>query len=133
MKEQKIKPIYLRNPFFRVFFQWAGSLRWTFLTYLANFSFCLVMFMIMEKISFLDSLWFCTVSWFTVGYGDMVPQTTDGKIFAIYAIISAHILVILVTANFVTKLAKARDYNSEQDRDHALENQEEVNVAAIMS
>lgn len=89
--------------------------------------------MIMEDMSFLDSLWFCTVSWFTVGYGDMVPQTDEGKLFAIYAIISAHILVILVTANFVTKLARARAYNSRYDRESALENQEEVDVTAIMS
>lgn len=127
------QPIYLRNPLTRLFFRWAGSLRWTFLTYILNFGLCLVVFMIMEDMTFLDSLWFCTVSWFTVGYGDMVPQTDAGKIFAIYAIISAHILVILVTANFVTKLARARAYNSQYDRESALENQEEVDVTSIMS
>lgn len=133
MTKTRQQPVYLRNPFLKTFFRWAGSLRLTFAAYLLNFSFCLVVFMMMEGISFLDSLWFCTVSWFTVGYGDMVPQTTNGKIFAIYAIISAHVLVILVTANFVTKLAQARNYNNRFERKNAMKNQEEVNVATIVS
>lgn len=36
-----------------------------------------------EKINFLDSLWMTVITILTVGYGDIVPHTVEGKLFAI--------------------------------------------------
>lgn len=64
--------------------------------------------MLIEKSSLGDALWWCTVTWFTVGYGDSVPLTGYGRVFGIFAIISSHVLIILVTANFISKLSQYR-------------------------
>jgi len=44
-------------------------------------------FMIIEKLSFIDSLYFTIVTMSTVGYGDIHPTTTAGKLFGIVLII----------------------------------------------
>jgi voltage-gated potassium channel Kch len=41
-----------------------------------------------EGLSYVDSLYFTTVTVTTVGYGDFVPLTTNGKIFTIFFSIS---------------------------------------------
>ena len=74
--------------------------------YVADYILCVFIFMFLESKSLLDAIWWCTVTWFTVGYGDMYPLTTPGRVFAIYAIVSSHILIVLVTANFVAKLSQ---------------------------
>jgi hypothetical protein len=48
--------------------------------------------MLIEKASLGDALWWCTVTWFTVGYGDSVPLTGWGRVFGIYAIVN-HVTV----------------------------------------
>jgi voltage-gated potassium channel len=44
-------------------------------------------FMWLEKLSFLDALYFTVVTIATVGYGDISPTTAGGKILAIFVII----------------------------------------------
>ncbi|MBP7857966.1 ion transporter, partial [Candidatus Saccharibacteria bacterium] len=55
-----------------------------------------------------DALWWCTVTWFTVGYGDLYPLTGYGRLFGMYVIISSHIFIVLLTANVVAKLSQYR-------------------------
>ncbi|WP_335871415.1 potassium channel family protein [Bacillus sp. 2205SS5-2] len=43
-------------------------------------------FMYFEQLSFFDSLWLTMVTVLTVGYGDQIPQTFQGKIFALVII-----------------------------------------------
>ena len=77
--------------------------------YVANFLFCTVVYMIAEHVSLLDALWWCTQTWFTVGYGDHIPGSLEGKLFTIYTIVSSHILIVLITANFVILLSRYRN------------------------
>jgi voltage-gated potassium channel len=54
-------------------------------------------FMIIEDLSFLDALYFTIVTISTVGYGDVAPTATGGKIFSI-------IIIIIGIGTFLTLL-----------------------------
>lgn len=45
-------------------------------------------YMVIERMTFMDALWETVVTLATVGYGDIVPRTTPGRIFTIFLIIS---------------------------------------------
>jgi voltage-gated potassium channel Kch len=53
-----------------------------------------------EGWSYFDSLWFSVVSLATVGYGDMVPHTVEGKTFTMFFIF-AGVTVFVRTAQLV--------------------------------
>lgn len=102
--------------------------------YIGNFIFCTWAFTLWEKKSILDAIWWCTVTWFTVGYGDLYPTTPKGKLFTVFAIVSSHALIILLTANFITHLSHARVRQTLCDRcENELDDEEETDVAAIIS
>jgi voltage-gated potassium channel len=46
-----------------------------------------------------DGIWWAWVSVTTVGYGDIVPVTTEGRIFAVLLILTGIVMISLVTAN----------------------------------
>ena len=113
---------------------YAGNFWLVLALYIGNFIFCTWAFMLWEKKSVLDAVWWCTVTWFTVGYGDLYPSTEKGKLFTIMAIISSHILIILLTANFITHLAHARTKQQICERcESELSDEESVDVASIVS
>lgn len=51
-----------------------------------------------EKFSWVDSFYFTIITLTTVGYGDLSPQTTAGKVFTmVYLLVGIGILVALIT------------------------------------
>ena len=86
-----------------------SSTRRIALLYVGNVLFCLIVYMLAEHVSFLEAMWWCTQTWFTVGYGDHIPFSLEGKVFTIYTIVSSHILIVLLTANFVVMLSRYRN------------------------
>lgn len=88
--------------------KFASHTKLTASLYILDFVLCTYVFMLIEHRSLLDSIWWCTVTWFTVGYGDLYSLTEHGRIFSMFAIISSHVLIVLVTANFVAKLSQHR-------------------------
>lgn len=60
-----------------------------------------------EKLSIIDSVYLATMTITTVGYGDYVPKTNEGKIFTIfYSIIGIGIAlyaITLIANNFVIR------------------------------
>ena len=64
-------------------------------------------FMITEKLSFINALYFTIVTVSTVGYGDIHPMTTAGKIFGII-IITTGIGTFLTIVTSLTQLLVAR-------------------------
>lgn len=55
-----------------------------------------------EKLNWLDSFYFCTITLTTVGYGDIVPTTDAGKLFTIFYVILG-IGIIATFANLIIK------------------------------
>ncbi len=54
-------------------------------------------FMHLEKVPFIDALYFSVVSLLTVGYGDITPHTTPGKIFVmVYLVTGIGIMAVFV-------------------------------------
>lgn len=86
--------------------KFASHTKLTASLYLLDYVLCTIGYMLLEKSTLGDALWWCTVTWFTVGYGDTIPLTGFGRLFGIFAIVSSHLLIILVTANFVAKLTQ---------------------------
>jgi len=65
-----------------------------------------VFYVFMEKWSWIDSLYFCVITLTTVGYGDIVPVTDEGKLFTIFF----SLFGIGVLFGFLHYLAKAQQH-----------------------
>jgi voltage-gated potassium channel Kch len=63
-----------------------------------------IFYSLTEGWSILDSLYFCVVTLATVGYGDLAPTTTAGRVFAIFYILFG----LSMLASFVNLMAKDR-------------------------
>lgn len=68
---------------------------------------------VVEKFSWIDSLYFCVITLTTVGYGDFSPQTDLGKLFTV-----VYVLVgIGIITTFITTMAKRQRQRIEK-RNH---------------
>jgi hypothetical protein len=62
---------------------------------------------IVEKLNWVDAVYFCTITLTTIGYGDIVPHTNAGKLFtAAYALMG--IGIIATFANILVRGAGLR-------------------------
>ncbi|MDG6777757.1 ion channel [Thiomicrorhabdus sp. zzn3] len=57
------------------------------------------LFAYLEDRDFVDGIWYAIVTVTTVGYGDVVPQTENGRLFGTALILFGVVLFSLVTAN----------------------------------
>lgn len=71
-----------------------------------------------EDMSWIDAFYFCVVTLTTVGYGDLTPETTAGKLFTVIYIV----LGIGLFAAFFTELAQAviEDRQQRQEDEQAV-------------
>ena len=71
-----------------------------------------VFYRFVEDLRWIDSLYFSVISLTTVGYGDIAPTTTPGKIFTmVYVVVGIGIFVALVTeiAGHLIEARKQKD------------------------
>ena len=64
-----------------------------------------------------DALWWAIVTVTTVGYGDLVPVTEDGRLLASVLITVGVALVSVLTSYFTTRFIARRDPQGDKDRD----------------
>lgn len=97
----------------------ANSPRTLMLSYLILIVVCSVLYRIFEDdVSLGDSLWWAVVTASTVGYGDISPQTWQGRVMAALLIsIMVLIVVPLITAHFASRLIVDNDafHHDEQE------------------
>jgi len=77
-------------------------------------------FMITEGLSFFDSLYFTVVTISTVGYGDINPTTTVGKVLAIVLVVLGVAVFLGVVANATQLLLQRRQERLRMQRIHML-------------
>ena len=64
-------------------------------------TFGVVFYHLVEKWSWFDSLWFTIVTIATIGYGDFVPRTVEGKVFTMLYVFVGIGLFIFVANTFL--------------------------------
>ncbi len=75
-----------------------------------------VVMMVLEDWGFVDAFYFAVVSMATVGYGDLSPETTVGKIFTIgFLVIGIGIFVLTVGAIAEAILSEMRKAKAEKN------------------
>ncbi len=76
-----------------------NRVRYTLLMLIGSLLLAAICFSVAEQKSLWDSVWWAVVSGWTVGYGDIFPVTTFGRLLAIVYIAWFNLLWIIVTAH----------------------------------
>ncbi len=61
-------------------------------------------FVLLEKIGFFDALWMTFTSLLTIGYGDIFPKSTGGKIFALFMVPLCIVSFTYLAGNLLSEL-----------------------------
>lgn len=101
----------------------ANSPRTLILSYLILIATCSVLYHYFEEVSFGDALWWAVVTASTVGYGDISPETWQGRVMAAL-LISVMVLVVvpLITAHFASKLIVDHDVFQHEEQEELKSN-----------
>ena len=77
-----------------------------------------IFYHIVEKLNWLDSVYFSVITLATVGYGDITPHTNAGKVFTIFYIL-AGVGIIATFANLLLKSsALRRELKRNKNQEH---------------
>jgi len=75
-----------------------------------------VTFWLLEGWSLLDSAFFAVVTISTVGYGELVPQTVLGKLFAMFYILVGLGVFVAAATSVADALLRRREQDSEGEK-----------------
>ena len=73
-----------------------------------------VFYHIVEKLTWLNSFYFCTITLTTVGYGDITPHTNAGKLFTIFYVIVGVGILGTFASLFIRHAVARRELRLEQ-------------------
>ncbi|MDG4813342.1 ion channel [Hydrogenovibrio sp. 3SP14C1] len=91
-------------------------------------------FSVIEEVDFTDGVWYALVTITTVGYGDIVPLTGEGRLFGAALIIIGVILFSLVMANISAFLIGSEQKEREKDiLNHIKKMQDHLDVQAELN
>lgn len=74
-----------------------------------------VFYHIVEKWTWLDSVYFSVVSLTTVGYGDLTPTTSLGKLFTIFYLIIGISIIAALINNLLKHAVAKHDLRKERE------------------
>jgi hypothetical protein len=99
---------------------WSGfrdpEFRALFVVFSALIAMGTIFYMRFEGWSFVDAVYFCVVTLATVGYGDLHPRTTGGKIFTIAFLLIGVGVFVGLAARLVTEVRHALNVDKTLDR-----------------
>lgn len=73
-----------------------------------------VFYHFVEKLSWLDSFYFCVITLTTIGYGDIAPQTDLGKLFTMfYAFMGIGIIATFAQLFLKNAVERRKSHSSE--------------------
>lgn len=105
----------------------ANSPRALALSYLVLILVCAVLFTFFEGKSFGEALWWAVVTASTVGYGDISPQSWQGRLMgALLMSLMVLIVVPLITAHFASKLIVDQDAFKHDEQEELKNNLRQV-------
>ena len=116
MKSVKVKVAYIVN---RV---------WLILViYIASVIASSLLFSYFENKTFLEGLWWSCVTSLTIGYGDIFPVTTGGKITgALFGHFWIFGIIPMIVANIVSNLLENRDLFSNEEQEELKANVKQI-------
>ncbi len=77
-----------------------------------------LVFSYFEGHGFFDSLWWACVTGLTIGYGDMYPITTGGKVVALFLMHAVPLVIIpLIVARLLTSVIEDRDQFTHEEQE----------------
>lgn len=101
---------------------WLSSSLWrVFGLYIISLVVCALLFAWLESRSFLDSIWWASVTSLTIGYGDIAPVTTAGRVMAM---IFSHFWIFgiapLVITNMLNVVCEDRNVFTDEEQKQVL-------------
>lgn len=83
----------------KYFLKLTNSFKYIFFSYIVSLILASILFSYFENHSFFDSLYWSCVTSLTIGYGDLSPTTTSGKILAI---VFGHFWIFLIIPSIIS-------------------------------
>jgi voltage-gated potassium channel Kch len=74
-----------------------------------------IFYHIVEKLAWLDAVYFCVITLTTIGYGDIVPHTNLGKLFTIFYVLGGVGIIATLLNLMVRRAALKRGRRRSKD------------------
>lgn len=102
-----------------------NKIKWVALVTLVNYVVCSMLFSVFENRSIGDGLWWSAVTGFTVGYGDIYPETATGRVVGVFLMVSMWVLFAVLLALIIDVVRVNRDNWSHEEQVETMSDVEE--------
>lgn len=94
-----------------------NSPRLVLITILVNWIICTVGYMFAEAKGVIASIWWVIVTSFTVGYGDLYPQTDPGRLIGIWVMVTNYLLLAVLLAHILSNFIADKNIFTDEEQE----------------